>query len=132
MIRVLIIDKSEVTQDIVREILTLTLHEQIDFQFASNGIQAKKIFTHFSPNLIITDCSSPGMADEDVIEIIRNLAKIPVIAIFSDEYASQNIDYSHELARKVGASYTLSKDKLIKSLPSIAMSALQNISVNFN
>lgn len=69
--------------DSFRELVSLAMmfRKQDEIRFAVNGVEAVEILKEYTPDVIITDISMPGM---DGNKLIENEGSIPVEVITAD------------------------------------------------
>jgi len=78
---ILVIEDTAAIRALLRILLKRNGYEIIE---AANGLEAFKAISNFTPDLILTDISLPGMDGLDIARVIRKIEgfkKIPIIAI---------------------------------------------------
>jgi YesN/AraC family two-component response regulator len=82
--KVLIADDEADIRDILElEIRSAFEGENLEFSFASDGIEAVEYIKSNNPDLILTDMRMPRMNGVDLIKSTRNLKKEPIIIMIS-------------------------------------------------
>lgn len=97
--KILLVEDSKAVQQMYRNKLTL---EQFDVMTADNGMEAVKILSEATPDLILLDLMMPIMDGYKVLQVVKTnpkLAKIPVM-VFSAKGQPEEV----EKALNLGAS----------------------------
>jgi len=106
MARILIIDDNEQHRRLIKRMLKFAGHDTIEAKDGREGIEMNAVF---QPDIVITDIFMP---ETDGIEIIRALRNatccVPILAISGGATRSRGPDFL-TMARKFGATITLTK-----------------------
>lgn len=102
---VLIVDDNKIMRHIIKRSLSKAGLGELEFQEASNGIEALSMFNSHKPDLILSDWNMPEMDGMDLLKAIRSSdPQIPFGFI-----TAQSTLALRESARYYGAHFLLSK-----------------------
>ncbi len=85
---------------------------------------AKNNIVSFQPDLIITDIEMPNINGYELIEFIRKISNIPIIAVSGSSFGDNNTETVLHVASLVGANFTLTKNNIQNKLPELVTSIL--------
>ncbi|MGF1698295.1 response regulator [Vibrio lamellibrachiae] len=103
--KVLIVDDSKATLEIVRRALETYPYKRLSINKADNAAEALVLVEEWKPDIILTDWYMPGMSGLELVEIIAQMSpdiKIAMITMVDDEQMIVK-------AQKAGALFVLSK-----------------------
>ena len=122
MLNIMVIDDSKVMNDITEEILSKEVKAQLNIGKFNSAEDAKYQFPSFQPDLVITDIEMPETDGYELIEFIKKISDVPIIAI-SGSTLNDTGTILH-VAKLIGANFTLAKNDIHKKLPDLVMSIL--------
>ncbi len=123
MYRILIVEDSKSMRELIYELLISELPFDANIEVVEDGQQACNLLSDFLPDLVITDLNMPVMSGHELIDFIRREHTTSIIAISSaDGQAGEGGMTALDLAKQVGADFTIPKNKLIYELPSLVES----------
>jgi CheY-like chemotaxis protein len=118
-IKVLVIDDDELVRMAVTRMLQKQGYEVLE---AKNGVVGIEMFKSHQPDIILTDMLMPDKEGLETISEILQLRPNTKIIAMSGGGQSQNMSFL-QLARKIGASRTISKpvkpDELFSAIKSL-------------
>ncbi|WP_057832841.1 response regulator [Colwellia sp. TT2012] len=81
MFNIMIIDDSKVALKITEEILSKEVNAPLNIRKFSCAVEAKNKLLLFQPDLVITDIEMPNTNGYEVIEFIKEISDVPIIAV---------------------------------------------------
>jgi len=118
----MVIDDSKVMNDITEEILSRDVKAQLNIGKFYSAEDAKYQFISFQPDLVITDIEMPEIDGYALIEYIKKISNVPIIAISGSTL--NDTDTILHVANLIGANFTLAKNDIRNKLPELVMSIL--------
>jgi len=118
----MVIDDSKVMNDITEEILSKEVNIQLNIGKFHSAEDAKYQFSSFQPDLVITDIEMPEIDGYALIEFIKNISDVPIIAI-SGSTLNDTSTILH-VADLIGANFTLAKNDIHNKLPNLVKNIL--------
>ncbi len=111
-IKILVVDDNKKFLDLLNEFLT---DNDYDVMISDNGKEAKKHFTEFNPDIVVTDIVMP---DLDGIELLLELRQInPDIQVIMMSGGNRGFAESYlRMAEKLGANVILNKPFALSEL----------------
>jgi len=122
MLNIMVIDDSKVMNDITEEILSKDVKAQLNIGKFCSAEDAKYQFIAFQPDLVITDIEMPEIDGYALIEHIKKISNVPIIAISGSTL--NDTDTILHVANLIGANFTLAKNDIRNKLPELVMSIL--------
>lgn len=107
-INILIIEDDEDINNLLKEILEI---EEYNIKQGFSGTEGKLLFDMEKPDLILLDLMLPGLTGEEIVKLVREESKIPIIIIS----AKLDVDTKVELL-KIGADDFIEKPFDIKEV----------------
>lgn len=104
-LRVMVIDDDPLVRETIRNILAMKKIEVVE---ACDGEEGLEIFARTPVPVVITDLLMPGKEGIETISELRRISPETKIVAISGGGATNNLTFL-ELARKMGATKTLSK-----------------------
>ncbi len=131
MYKVILIDYSPLTLDIIESILNIEVEFELEFYKFSNSKNALNNFTEIGLELVIIDIDidMPHIDGFDLIDYIKSIIDTPIIVISGSTHSNNSTDTLLYCAKRIGAEFGLNKKLLKEELPSLVtrlLSATRN------
>ncbi|ALO36167.1 hypothetical protein CMT41_16590 [Colwellia sp. MT41] len=122
MFNIMIIDDSKVALKITEEILSKEVNAQLNIRKFSCAVEAKNKLLLFQPDLVITDIEMPNTNGYEVIEFIKEISDVPIIAVSGSTLKKNDTATILHVANLIGADFTLTKNDIRSKLSDLVMS----------
>lgn len=126
MIKIMLIDDSKALLSLVEEIIHSDVNHETEINAYSSAMTAQQEFLSTTPDIVITDIEMPEVNGLQLIEYIRSISKVPVLAMSGSNVNQNSTETILYCAESVGANYTIFKDELIEKLPMMTNDIITN------